>query len=83
MTTIFVPLLFICINSNCEFMQSTGYFKTEQQCLTDLDKQKQHMKDLVKQAGRGKIEMLESTCVDVDVKAIKSQQKIVTLGVRE
>lgn len=64
-------------------MQSTGYFKLEQQCLTDLDKQKQHMKDLVKQAGRGKIEMLESTCVDVDVKAIKSQQKIVTLGVDE
>ncbi len=83
MTTIFVPLLFICINANCEFMQSTGYFKTEQQCLTDLDRQKQHMKDLVKQAGRGKIEMLESTCVDVDVKVIKSQQKIVTLGVKE
>ena len=83
MTTIFVPLLFICINANCEFMQSTGYFKSEQQCLTDLDKQKQRMKDLVKQAGRGKIEMLESTCVDVDVNAIKSQQKIVKLGVKE
>ena len=83
MTTIFIPLLFICINANCEFMQSTGYFKSEQQCLTDLDKQKQHMKDLVKQASRGKIEMLESTCVDVDVKVIRSQQKIVNLGVEE
>jgi hypothetical protein len=54
-------------------MQSTGYFKSEQQCLIDLDKQKQHMQDLVKQAGRGKIEMLESTCVDVDVKVITLQ----------
>ena len=73
MTTIFIPLLFICINANCQFMQSTGYFKSEEQCLTDLDKQKQHLQDLVKQAGRGKIEMLESTCVDVDVKVIKLQ----------
>ena len=83
MTTIFIPLLFICINANCEFMQSTGYFESEQQCLTDLDKQKQHMKDLVKQAGRGKIEMLERTCVDVEVNLIKSQQKIAKLGVEQ
>ena len=73
MTTIFIPLLFICINSNCEFMQSTGYFESEQQCLADSDKQKQRMKDLVKQAGQGKIELLESTCVDFNVKIIRSQ----------
>lgn len=79
--TIFIPLLFICINSNCEFMQSTGYFQIEQQCLADLDKQKQHMRDLVKQAGQGKIEMLESTCVDLDVKIIKAQPTVLKQGV--
>ena len=72
--TIFIPLLFVCINANCEFMQSTGYFQAEQQCLTDLDLQKQRMRDLVRQAGQGRIEMLEGTCVDLDVKIIKAQQ---------
>ena len=73
MTTIFIPLLFICINSNCEFMRSTGYFQVEQECLVDLEQQKQHMQDLVNQAGQGKIQLLEGTCVDVDVKVIKLQ----------
>lgn len=70
--TIFIPLLFICINSKCEFMQSTGHFKIEEQCMADLDKQKQHMRDLIKMAGQGKIELMEGTCVDVDIK-VKSQ----------
>jgi hypothetical protein len=55
-------------------MQSTGYFQAEQQCVADLDLQKQRMKDLVRQAGQGQIEMLEGTCVDLDVKIIKAQQ---------
>ena len=52
-------------------MQSTGYFQVEQECLVDLEQQKQHMQDLVNQAGRGKIQLLEGTCVDFDVKVIK------------
>jgi hypothetical protein len=42
--------------------------------MSDLDLQKQRMKDLVRQAGQGQIEMLEGTCVDLDVKIIKAQQ---------
>ena len=72
--TIFIPLLFICINSNCEFMQSTGYFQVEQQCSTDLDLQKQRMRDLVKQTGQGQIEMLEGTCVDLDVTIVNNKR---------
>lgn len=68
MTTIFIPLLFICINGNCEFMQSTEYFQQEQKCLADLDRQKQHMRNLVKEARQGQIEMLEGVCVDFNVK---------------
>jgi hypothetical protein len=72
--TIFIPLLFICINGHCEFMQSTGYFQAEQQCLADLDLQKQRMQDLLKQAGQGKIEILQGTCVDLDVIIINNKK---------
>jgi hypothetical protein len=53
-------------------MQSTGHFRVEEQCRSDIEKQKQHMRDLVKDAGQ-KIEIMEGTCVDVDVKVIKGQ----------
>lgn len=76
MTTIFIPLLFICINANCEFMQSTGYFMDEKECMEDLDIHKQRMTDLVKQAGQGKITLLESTCVDFKVNIIKGGKSI-------
>lgn len=55
-------------------MQSTGYFQTEQQCSADLDLQKQRMRDLVKQAGQGQIEMLEGTCVDLDVTIVNNKK---------
>ena len=83
MTTIFIPMLFICINANCEFMQSTGYFQVEQQCIADLDLQKQRMKDLVKQAGQGQIEILEGTCVDLDVNIIKTQPTTIKQGSKQ
>jgi len=68
MIEIFVPVLFICINNNCEFMQSTGHFLIEQKCKSDLERQKQHMQDLAKQAGL-EIKVLEGTCVDARIKS--------------
>jgi len=50
-------------------MQSTGFFQTEAQCRADLDKQKQHMRDLVKQSGQGEIKILEGTCADARIKS--------------
>ena len=62
---IFIPVLWICINSNCEFMQSDGfYFTQEIKCIESLEVQKQRMKDLVKQAGQGTITVLEGICAD-------------------
>ena len=62
---IFIPVLWICINSNCEFMQSDGfYFTQEAKCIESLEVQKQRMKDLVKQAGQGTITVLEGICAD-------------------
>ena len=63
--TIFIPILFICINSNCQFMQSQVNYRSEKQCRDSIETQKQYMKNLTKEAGQGKIEILEGTCIDV------------------
>ena len=65
MIEIFIPVLWICINTHCEFMQSDGfYFTQENKCLESLDVQKQRMRDLVKQGGQGSITVLEGICAD-------------------
>ena len=69
MIEIFIPVLWICINTHCEFMQSDGfYFTQETKCMESLDIQKQRMRELVKQAGQGTITVLEGTCVDAKIK---------------
>ena len=69
MSEIFIPVLWICINAHCEFMQSDGfYFTQETKCIESLDIQKQRMRDLVKQAGQGTITVLEGICADAKIK---------------
>ena len=68
MIEIFIPVLWICINAHCEFMQSDGfYFTQETKCRESLDIQKQRMRDLVRRAGQGTITVLEGTCVDAKI----------------
>lgn len=75
MIEIFIPVLWICINARCEFMQSDGfYFTKEEVCMASLEVQKQRMRDLVKQAGQGTITMLEGVCVDVKLKTVDEKQ---------
>ncbi len=69
MIEIFIPILWICIDSKCEFMQSQGYFTQEIVCERNLEQQKDHMRELVKRAGRGKITVLEGICADAKIKA--------------
>jgi len=66
--TIFIPVLFICMNGNCEFMQAKTHYTVEAQCRASLESQKQHMRDLVKDAGQGSIEKMEGTCIDAEIK---------------
>ena len=70
--TIFIPVLFICLNGNCEFMQAKVHYKVEAQCRTSLDVQKQHMRNLVDKAAeqgtKGEITILEGTCIDAEIK---------------
>lgn len=68
MIEIFIPVLWICINAHCEFMQSDGfYFIQETKCIESLEAQKQRMRELVKRAGQGTITVLEGTCVDAKI----------------
>ena len=75
MIEIFIPVLWICINIKCEFMQSDGfYFTNEEVCLASLDTQKQRMRDLIKLAGQGTITVLEGVCVDAKLKTVNEKQ---------
>lgn len=65
---IFIPVLFICVSSQCEFMQARAYYQTEAQCRAVLDAQKTHMLNLVLEAGKGIPRILEGTCIEADVK---------------
>ena len=75
--TIFIPVLFICLNGNCEFMQAKTHYKNEAQCVASLDMQKQHMRNLVKEAEKqgtkGEITILEGTCVDAEIKTTQGR----------
>ena len=68
MIEIFIPVLWICINSNCEFMQEDGYYTKESKCEQSLELQKDRMRELVKRANQGTIKVLEGTCVDAKIK---------------
>jgi hypothetical protein len=65
---IFIPVLIICLNGNCEFMQAQTYYKDEAQCKASMDMQKQHMRNLIKKADKGEATVLEGTCIDANIK---------------
>ena len=69
MIEIFIPVLWICVNAKCEFMQAEVHFYQEEKCTQSLEQQKEHMRDLVRQAGQGRITVLEGICVDAKIKA--------------
>jgi len=62
------------MNGNCEFMQAKSYYRIEEQCRSVLDKQKQHMLNLAKKSDQSKIDIIEGTCVEADVKTVKGQE---------
>jgi len=72
MIEIFIPVLWICVNTKCEFMQADGfYFTNEAECMASLEVQKDRMRRLVEQTP-GKITVMEGTCADAKIKFIKS-----------
>jgi hypothetical protein len=70
---IFIPVLIICLNGNCEFMQAQTYYKNEAQCKASMEMQKQHMRNLIKQADKGDATVLEGTCIDANIKTTQGR----------
>lgn len=64
--TIFIPVLWICINSHCEFMQKRDFYTSEEVCKEEVRHQKQKMRERAEQTG-GEIKQLEGTCIDAIV----------------
>lgn len=72
---IFIPVLFICINAKCEFMQYTDYSMTETECRESVESQKNRIKEMAK-FGQGKVGVLEGTCIEVDSRRIKEKKRL-------
>jgi hypothetical protein len=58
-------------------MQGKTHYKIEAQCVASLDMQKQHMRNLVKEAEKqgtkGDITILEGTCIDAEIKTTQGR----------
>ena len=67
MIEIFIPVLFMCLNGNCNFMQSQTFYKTEAQCRVSIDNQKTRMIEVAEQSGQGKMTILEGTCINTKI----------------
>ena len=72
---IFIPVLVICMNGTCEFMQAKTYYQSDATCRAVLDVQKKHMLELAAESKAGKVEYIEGTCIDADIKT-KSKTEI-------
>jgi len=73
MIEIFIPVLFICMNGNCNFMQAQTVYRSEAQCRASIDSQKIHMLEVAEQANAGKMTILEGTCINAKIEDPKKQ----------
>jgi len=73
MMEIFIPVLFICMNGNCNFMQAQTVYRSEAQCRASIDTQKTHMLEVAEQANAGKMTILEGTCINAKIEDPKKQ----------
>jgi len=73
MIEIFIPVLFICMNGNCDFMQAQTVYRSEAQCRVSIDNQKTHMLEVAATAGAGKYTVLEGTCINAKVEDPRKQ----------
>jgi len=66
MASIFIPVIWACMNANCNFLQAVVYFQTEAQCQQSMEIQKQSMRRQAAIAGEAIV--LEGTCITVNIK---------------
>lgn len=72
MIEIFIPVLFMCLNGSCNFMQAQTHYKSEVQCRASIDTQKKVMIQNAEKSGFP-IETLEGTCINAKVDGLKGQ----------
>ena len=73
MIEIFIPVLFICMNGNCDFMQTQTVYRSQAQCRVSIDNQKKHMLEVADRAGQGKYTILEGTCINARIEDTRTQ----------
>jgi hypothetical protein len=73
MIEIFIPVLFVCFNGNCNFMQAEAHYRSEAQCKASIDAQKIHMLEVIERAKQGKATILEGTCISARVQDEKGR----------
>ena len=66
MIDLFVPILWVCINGNCEFMKTEQHYTRESECRQMVENQKAKIKKLARSA-KSQVEVLEGTCVSVSI----------------
>jgi len=59
---LFIPVLFVCMNGNCEFMQSMTYFTRESECRSSVSSQKENLQKMAAK-GNASITLIEGTCI--------------------
>jgi hypothetical protein len=59
---IYIPILFVCMNGHCEFMQAQTWYKTDQQCRVAVDAQKENLQKMALKGGQ-MVTQLEGTCI--------------------
>lgn len=66
MVSIFIPVLWVCLNANCQFLQAVDYSTTVEQCQQSIEIQRQGM---LRQAARsGEDVVIEGTCIVANIK---------------
>jgi hypothetical protein len=73
MIDIFIPVLFMCLNGNCEFMQAKIHYRSKEKCMTAIEEQKTYMLTMVKKTGKQEFEVLEGTCINAKVDDMKNK----------
>lgn len=61
-SVIFIPVLFVCANGQCNFMQAQKHYVREAECRAQLDVQKKHMQELSLKGGQ-MVTQIEGTCI--------------------
>jgi len=59
---LYIPVLFVCMNGNCEFMQSLTYFTRESECRAAVDAHKENLRRMSLKGGQ-MVTLIEGTCI--------------------